>query len=270
MALAASVYPPLDKRPFKNTVLLFDVDDTLTKPRQLVRPEMLQLLSELRHKCAVGFVGGSNLVKQQEQLATPDVNVTSLFDFCFAENGLTAYRLGQELASQSFIGWIGEEKYKKLVKWILHYIADLDIPIQRGTFVEFRNGMINVSPIGRNASTEERNEYQKFDLANNIRTTMVAKLKETFPDFGLTYSIGGQISFDVFPTGWDKTYCLRHIEGEKDRTGVVYDKIHFFGDKAYEGGNDWEIYSDERTIGHKVKNPEDTYAQLQELLKSFQ
>jgi phosphomannomutase len=27
---------------------------------------------------------------------------------------------------------------------ILHYIADLDIPIKRGTFVEFRNGMINV------------------------------------------------------------------------------------------------------------------------------
>ena len=91
---------------------------------------------------------------------------------------------------------------------------------------------------------------------------MVAKLKEAFPDYGLTYSIGGQISFDVFPTGWDKTYCLRHIEAEKGLSGVVYDKIHFFGDKAYEGGNDWEIYSDERTIGHKVKNPDDTYAQL--------
>lgn len=78
---------------------------------------MLQILSELRHKCAIGFVGGSNLAKQQEQLATPDVDVTSLFDFCFAENGLTAYRLGQELASQSFIGWIGETKYKALVKW---------------------------------------------------------------------------------------------------------------------------------------------------------
>lgn len=37
MAAAAAVYPPLDQRPVKNTVLLFDVDDTLTKPRQ-VRP----------------------------------------------------------------------------------------------------------------------------------------------------------------------------------------------------------------------------------------
>jgi phosphomannomutase len=78
---------------------------------------MLQLLSELRHKVAIGFVGGSNLDKQQEQLATPDINVTSLFDFCFAENGLTAYRLGEELPSQSFISWIGQEQYNKLVKW---------------------------------------------------------------------------------------------------------------------------------------------------------
>ena len=34
---------------------------------------------------------------------------------------------------------------------LLHvFAADIDIPIKRGTFIEFRNGMINVSPIGRN------------------------------------------------------------------------------------------------------------------------
>jgi phosphomannomutase len=83
---------------------------------KFVTPKMLQLLSELRHKCAIGFVGGSNLPKQQEQLGGP-VDVTTLFDFCFAENGLTAIRMGEVLASQSFIGWIGEDRYKALVKW---------------------------------------------------------------------------------------------------------------------------------------------------------
>lgn len=152
---------------------------------------------------------------------------------------------------------------------ILHYIADLDIPIKRGTFIEFRNGMINVSPIGRNASADERNEYEAYDKKHNIRTTMIAKLKEAFPDIGLTYSVGGQISFDVFPTGWDKTYCLRHIEADKQRAdGVDYKTIHFFGDKTYEGGNDYEIYSDPRTVGHSVKDPEDTYRQLKELFFS--
>lgn len=85
------------------------------------------------------------------------------------------------------------------------------------------------------------------------------------------YSIGGQISFDVFPTGWDKTYCLRHIEAEKDTSkglsGIDYKNIHFFGDKAYKGGNDYEIYEDSRTIGHSVKNPEDTMKILNELFQ---
>jgi phosphomannomutase len=56
---------------------------------------------------------------------------------------------------------------------------------------------------------------------------MVAALKAEFADLGLGYSIGGQISFDVFPIGWDKTYCLRFVEND-------FDDIHFFGDKTYE------------------------------------
>lgn len=147
---------------------------------------MLQLLSRIRRKVAIGFVGGSDLAKQQEQLGTASIPVTTLFDFCFAENGLTAYRMGQPLASNSFINWIGEDNYKKLVRFILHYIADLELPVKRGTFVEFRNGMINVSPIGRNASVQERGEYEKFDLEHKIRATFIEAIKKEFPDMGLT------------------------------------------------------------------------------------
>ncbi|KAF1815505.1 eukaryotic phosphomannomutase [Eremomyces bilateralis CBS 781.70] len=268
-AEAGSLYPPLNQRPIKNTVVLFDVDGTLTPARQDASPAMLQLLSELRHKVAIAFVGGSDLVKQQEQLGTASVNVTSLFDFCFSENGLTAFRLGEPLPSTSFIQWIGEEKYQALVRWILHYIADLEIPVKRGTFVEFRHGMINVSPVGRNASGEERHAFEAYDKEHGIRSKMVEELKKAFPDLGLTYSIGGQISFDAFPTGWDKTYCLQHIEAEKTRPdGVDYSTIHFFGDKTFPGGNDYEIYDDPRTIGHSVKNPEDTARILKELFFS--
>ena len=108
---------------------------TLNQPAS---PEMLAVLSALRHKCAIGYVSGSNLAKQQEQLATPSLLVTAMFDFCFAENGLTAYRLGQPLASASFIGWLGEERYKELVNFCLRWMADADVPVKRGTFVEFR------------------------------------------------------------------------------------------------------------------------------------
>ena len=53
------------------------------------------------------------------------------FDFAFAENGLTAFKLSKPLESQSFIKFVGEERYKKLVNFILHYVADMDIPIKR-------------------------------------------------------------------------------------------------------------------------------------------
>lgn len=262
----AAAYPTLEDRPIKNTICLFDVDGTLTPARRRISPEMLNLLARLRQKCAVGYVGGSDLVKQEEQIGTPDVSVTTLFDFCFAENGLTAFKNGIPLASTSFIQWIGEEQYKELVSFILHYIADLDIPIKRGTFIEFRNGMINVSPIGRNASVQERNDYQKYDLEHGIRKAFVEKLKERFGHLGLTFSIGGQISFDVFPNGWDKTYCLGHLEADAKRPGgIPYTTIHFFGDKTFVGGNDYEIYSDPRTIGHSVKDPDETSAELKKL-----
>lgn len=119
--------------------------------------------------------------------------------------------------------------------------------------------MINVSPIGRNCSREERNEFEKFDLERGLRKKFVEDLKAAFPHLALTYSIGGQISFDVFPTGWDKTYCLRHVKKEGFKT------IHFFGDKTFEGGNDYEIYTHPEVTGHSVTCPEDTIRILKEL-----
>ncbi|PHT96589.1 Phosphomannomutase [Capsicum chinense] len=179
--------------------------------------------------------------------------VTNDYDYCFSENGLVAHKDGKLIGKQSLKSYLGEEKLKEFINFTLHYIADLDIPIKRGTFVEFRSGMLNVSPIGRNCSQEERDEFEKYDKVQKIRETMVSVLREKFAHFNLTFSIGGQISFDVFPQGWDKTYCLRYLE--------EFNEIHFFGDKTYKGGNDHEIYESERTVGHTVTSPEDTLNQ---------
>jgi phosphomannomutase len=71
---------------------------------------------------------------------------------------------------------MGEERLKTLINFCLHYIADLDIPIKRGTFIEYRNGMINVSPIGRNCSVQERNEFEEFDKSAGVRKQFVSTL----------------------------------------------------------------------------------------------
>ncbi|KAH0449991.1 hypothetical protein IEQ34_020683 [Dendrobium chrysotoxum] len=247
-------------------IVLFDVDGTLTAPRKAITPKMLEFMQDLRKVVTVGVVGGSDLVKISEQLGK---SVISDYDYVFAENGLVAYKNGELIGKQNFKSFLGEEKIKvsyilshfghlvkirwEFINFTLHYIADLDIPIKRGTFIEFRSGMLNVSPIGRNCSQEERDEFEKYDKVHNIRSKMVSVLSEKFKHLNLTFSIGGQISFDVFPQGWDKTYCLRYLED--------FPEIHFFGDKTYKGGNDFEIYESERTVGHTVTSPEDTAEQ---------
>ncbi|KAK1261096.1 hypothetical protein QJS04_geneDACA001931 [Acorus gramineus] len=241
-------------------IALFDVDGTLTAPRKVVTPEMLKFMQKLREVVTVGVVGGSDLVKISEQLGSAGFSflpfTTSFindYDYVFSENGLVAHKDGKLIDTQSLKSFLGEEKLKEFINFTLHYIADLDIPIKRGTFIEFRSGMINVSPIGRNCSQEERDEFERYDKIYNVRPKMVSVLREKFAHLNLSFSIGGQISFDVFPQGWDKTYCLRYLED--------FQEIHFFGDKVYKGGNDFEIYASERTIGHAVTSPEDTAEQ---------
>jgi phosphomannomutase len=189
-------------------------------------------------------------------------DIVETFPWNFSQNGLVAYKNGEILEIQTISKHIGEQNVKRLVNWVLKYLSDVDIPVKRGTFIEFRSGMFNISPIGRNCSREERNDYETFDLANKIRENMVTAMRQEFADLNLTFSIGGQISFDVFPVGWDKTYCLKFL-AESD-----FDEIHFYGDKTFEGGNDFEIFSAERTIGHTVTSPDDTKEQCTKLFMS--
>ena len=80
---------PFANRPQKK-LLLFDVDGTLTPARRVcylfklrirslmvlqdASPEMIELLRELRKEFVIGFVGGSDLKKIQEQLGVTGNN----------------------------------------------------------------------------------------------------------------------------------------------------------------------------------------------------
>ncbi|KAK9885132.1 hypothetical protein WA026_010646 [Henosepilachna vigintioctopunctata] len=245
--------------PNSNSVLcLFDVDGTLTKPRNAIEQNMENFIqNKLKPLCKIGLVGGSDFKKIAEQMNGDDVIYR--YDYVFAENGMIYYKNGKEGSRQSIQKFMGEEKLQKFINFVLKYLSTIELPVKRGTFIEFRQSMINISPIGRSCSQDERDAFEKYDNEHNIRKTMITALKQHFPDIGFSYSIGGQISFDVFPNGWDKTYCLKHLDCEG------FKEIHYFGDKTDVGGNDYEIFHDSRTIGHKVKSPQDTMQILSEL-----
>lgn len=59
---------------------------------------MIDLLKELKKKCVIGYVGGSDLAKQKEQLG--EDAATHLFDFGFSENGATAFKNGEQIGNE--------------------------------------------------------------------------------------------------------------------------------------------------------------------------
>lgn len=132
--------------------------------------------------------------------------------------------------------------------------------LYRGNFIETRNGLINISPCGRSATQPERDQFEAYDKIHKIRQQFIEVLKSEFADYNLVFSIGGQISFDVFPQGWDKRFCLTQVQADG------FEKIYFFGDKTFEGGNDYEIFSDPRTVSFTVTSPENTIQIVSDLL----
>ena len=235
-------------------IALFDCDGTVTPARLTIEPKMREMLKSLRNKIKIGVVGGSDFNKVNEQLEN---DVFEIFDHSFFENGLVAYKGKNLLEIQNLKKYVGEEKLKIFLDFSLDYIDKLDIPVKTSNFAELRNGMMNICPVGRNCSYEERIEFEKYDKIHKIRETMINVLKQKFTDYNFTYSIGGMISFDVFPVGWDKTFCLKFLND--------FDTIYFFGDKTHKGGNDHEIYESKRTISYTVTSPDDTINKCKEI-----
>jgi len=98
--------------------------------------------------------------------------------------------------------------------------------------------MINWCPIGRSANQKQRAFFEKIDNEDNLRGTYIKKLKNDIEknDIGVTVKLGGDTSFDIYPTGWDKTFALRHFDNPDWN-------FWFVGDRCYPNGNDYEIFT---------------------------
>lgn len=108
----------------------------------------------------IGIVGGSNLKKQYEQLGE---HVIKMFDWVFSENGLFGYKQEQKISEISIKEYLGEDNIKLIINKVLSYFSNIDIPVKRCTFIEFRTEMLNISHIGRNCSQKESEDFYKLD-----------------------------------------------------------------------------------------------------------
>ena len=84
--------------------------------------------------------------------------------------------------------------------------------------------MINFSTVGRSANAVQRKEYFEWDKGKGERLDIVDQLSSKYND--VSFSIGGEISIDIYPKGRDKSQVLSDLVG----------KAIFFGDRCNLGG----------------------------------
>ena len=154
---------------------------------------------------------------------------------------------------------IGELRFSTIMQFILKRQSLLhlyNIPLT-GHFIDYRGSMINWCPIGRNANDSDREEFIKFDMKEPslFRTEEITGFKKFLVrndwQNSVEIRLGGETSFDIYPTGWDKTYSLNFFKN--------YD-CWFVGDQCGPSGNDSEIYQKLRPNGKsfEVLNTKET------------
>jgi phosphomannomutase len=67
------------------------------------------------------------LPKQEEQLGN---GIAKVFPYNFSQNGLVAYKNGELLEIQTISKFLGEDNIKRVVNWVMKYLADVDLPIK--------------------------------------------------------------------------------------------------------------------------------------------
>eukprot|EP00917_Polyrhabdina_sp_WS-2016_P014648 GHVP01032022.1.p1 GENE.GHVP01032022.1~~GHVP01032022.1.p1 ORF type:complete len:255 (+),score=44.02 GHVP01032022.1:2702-3466(+) len=233
----------------ENPLFLFDLDGTLAVSRHVVDESVATRLRRLREKGKVGIVSGSQAEQILYQLGG-DSAIGDLADTLCGENGAVVMEGSRDNIKkrENMRSFLGEPVYEELVSKAVKWMQEANVPFRTSSFVEHRNGLVNFCPVGRDCSFAQRQEFGLWEEKNPIRKEMASYLKQEYGKKGLVFAMGGQISVDCYPVGWDKTRCLEEFEG--------YFPIYFFGDRIFEGGNDFEIGTHPRVTDFKVNSPE--------------
>ena len=246
-------------------IVLFDMDGTLTEPRQKIEWSTVRAIRELSKIAEIGIVTGSDydyLVEQCRELwygigSTPASRITLM-----PCNGTKVYKYSLDKRkwelkhSRDMRQEIEQKNYNSLLSSLMSYQIVLscreDVPFS-GTFLHFRESMLNWCPIGRKATQTEREAWKKVDAEKRLREHYLKLLRKEIATMGIsvTAALGGSTSIDIYPKGWDKTYALQHF---KDYT------CWFVGDKCQPNGNDHLIFEavSAHGRGYVTKSPKNT------------
>jgi len=235
------------------TAILFDIDSTLTPPRQPIKKEMVEIL--MRLSVPFHVAAGSHIELVQDQFLTPlyDFGYRGQFE-AFLSNGAIHYScdysrgISVKIVSEfNLREYLGESDYGLIISTLKRILRlkkfklgdDLQVMGQR---ITDRGSMINFCPIGRvmvedAEVSNNRANFVNYDRTHGYRKMVVDYLSHELARLvntrHLSIALGGQTSFDIGVSMHDKSTALRTLL----KIGSI-SHIVFVGDALFRGGND--------------------------------
>ena len=225
-----------------NVKWLFDVDGTLTSPREQMDSKFRSGFYKFIKDNSVCLVTGSDYDKTVQQVGR---GICEMVDAVYCCSGNDK--------------WIGGVPIRRF-EWTLPDMAsiflklalmDSEYPIRTGNHIEQRQGSINFSIVGRNATGKARKHYFDYDNRTKEREKIAEEFEAAFPE--LEAVIGGETGIDIYPVGRDKSQIINDFS--------VEDHTVFFGDKMNIGGNDYTL-SRQADSAITVTGWEDTWEKI--------
>jgi len=240
-------------------LILFDIDGTIAESSQSVSPEMIAKITEkMEAGYDIGIVGGGTFEKATSQLGP--LKITHYFTECgCVYHTINSYGSIYNVYKKNIRQHPLYPKINILVKEALQFIAKVDYEIT-GHFIDLRNGIIYISLIGMVATLEERAQFIELNNMHNYRKRLITMLKNKAWELKIENDIviaeGGTVGIGIYPKEYDKVQVMAVIQP------FGYEKIHYFGDKYEEDGNDYHLLNHKDIIPHRVDSLEDTMREL--------
>lgn len=233
------------------TIYVFDMDGTLTPARRSMTDDFVRVFLPWLNLNKAFIATGSDFAKVEEQMPK---DVIKAFTGIYCAMGNALWQNGKFTYLRDI------EPEQEMLDDLEQFRNNTKYPYTLfDNYIEKRTGALNFCVLGRNCPYEERVRYTAWDKDNNERKLIQEFLSKKYPNY--EFSLGGNISIDIVKKGCGKGQVAKEL-----RTAYPKEKIIFFGDRTFEGGNDYELacalreYSNTEVV--QVENPNEVLDSL--------
>lgn len=242
------------------SLIVFDLDGTLTRTKSNMDSSMARILRELLRQKKVAIIGGGKYKQFQIQLLAhldyPKELLSNLYLFPTTATSLYRYQNGWKRVY--FLKFSRGER-QRIIQALQGVLKEVQYAPKRayGKLIEDRGTQITLSTLGQDVvrilgarGVRMKEEWLRKNKSLKFRIARLAQKR--LPRFEV--HAAGFTSIDVTRKGIDKAYGIRQI---KKHLKIPIRKMVFIGDALFKGGND---YAARRTGVDciAVRGPEDT------------